>query len=260
MQTTAFVNYHVKHSRRQSFQFDVGGQVGNLVSPELTRARVSVEDIRGSQRPVTFDADGVTFQHHRSAVADFTAPGTWQATYDAELTVLLQSTIGADDVIVFDHTVRIDDPSAARKPARNVHNDYTADSAKQRVIDLLGEDQAQEFEQGHYGFVNVWRPIEQPIETSPLGFIRPQSMNANDWMNIDLIYPDRVGQILGVAANRNHEWFYQSRMTPDEVAIFNIYDNAGRSHVGHSALDLEPPTDSLAIRKSIESRTLVRFN
>ena len=92
-----------------------------------------------------------------------------------------------------------------------------------------------------------------------LGFIRPGSVHAEDWMTIDLIYPDRVGQILGVAANDDHDWFYLSRMTPDEVAIFNIYDNEGRPFLGHSALDMEDSRNARVPRKSIESRTLVRY-
>ena len=81
-------------------------------------------------------------------------------------------------------------------------------------------------------------------------------------MDIGLVYPDRLGQILGVAANADHEWFYQSNMTPDEIAVVNIYDNRGRPHLAHSALDL--PSDAHALRtkgtprKSIESRPLVR--
>ena len=48
-------------------------------------------------------------------------------------------------------------------------------------------------------------------------------------------------------------------MTPDEVAFFNIYDNRGRPSIGHSAVDLiEDPTIN-TIRKSIESRTLIRY-
>lgn len=84
-------------------------------------------------------------------------------------------------------------------------------------------------------------------------------MVADDWMDIGLIYPDRFGQILGVAANPAHKWFYQSQMTPDEVVLFNIYDNTGRPHLAHSALDMEGDEDVLVPRKSIESRTLVRY-
>ena len=124
--------------------------------------------------------------------------------------------------------MRVDDPNAERRPARNVHNDYSRSGAEQRLIDLVGDERAAEYRAGHYGFVNVWRPVEHTIRTSPLGFIRPSSIKPEDWMTIELIYPDRLGQILGVAANEDHEWFYMSEMTPDDVAIFNIYDNRGR--------------------------------
>jgi len=128
------------------------------------------------------------------------------------------------------------------------------------LIDLVGEERAEEFQRAGYGFVNVWRPVEHVIKSSPLGFIRPSSMQPGDWMDIGLIYPDRFGQILGVAANRSHDWFFQSEMTPDEIAIFNIYDNRGRPHLAHSALDLPSDRKAAAPRMSIESRTLVRYS
>ncbi|MEO0679659.1 MAG: CmcJ/NvfI family oxidoreductase, partial [Pseudomonadota bacterium] len=146
-----------------------------------------------------------------------------------------------------------------RKPARNVHGDYSADGADSRLIDILGEARAAEWRAGGCAFVNVWRPVEAPINSAPLGFVRPSSVAAEDWVPIDLIYPDRRGRILGLAANPAHEWLYRSWMTPDEVAIFNIHDNRGRPSVAHSALDrVEDPTVT-TIRKSLESRTLVRW-
>ncbi|MEO0994286.1 MAG: CmcJ/NvfI family oxidoreductase, partial [Pseudomonadota bacterium] len=87
----------------------------------------------------------------------------------------------------------------------------------------------------------------------------PASVDAEDWVPIELIYPDRIGHILGVVANEQHDWFYLSGMTPDEVAIFNIYDNRGRPSIGHSALDMVEDPTVQSIRKSIESRTLVRY-
>ena len=78
-------------------------------------------------------------------------------------------------------------------------------------------------------------------------------------MTIELIYPDRTGQILGVAPNDEHQWFYLSDMTPSEVAIFNIYDNCGRPTIAHSALDMDRDQNIVLPRKSIESRTLIRY-
>jgi len=259
MRDNAIVNYHVKSAKKQAFQFDVDGTVGNLISPDLVASRVQVQDIRDGSPAPDFAKDSVTFAHHVSQVKAFDTSSDWRATYDEELRTLLADKISAQEVIVFDHTVRVDDPDAVRKPARNVHTDYSTSGAKHRLIDLVGEKRANEFENGHYGFVNIWRPVENVIKTSPLGFIRPSSVKADDWMTIELIYPDRIGQILGVAANEDHDWFYLSEMTPDEIAIFNIYDNGGRPFLGHSALDMENASDTLPPRKSIESRTLVRY-
>lgn len=259
MRVSASVNYHVHKDEPQAFEFDVDGIIGNLVSPELVTTPVEVRDLRDQARPPRFDTDGIVFVNQASAVDDFTFGEDWRATYDAELEQLLKSKIGAEEVIVFDHTVRIDDPHAARRPARNVHNDYNQAGAKQRLIDIVGEDRAEAFHEAGYGFVNIWRPVEHVIQSSPLGFIKPSSMTSNDWMDIGLIYPDRFGQILGVAANPAHEWFFKSEMRPDEAIIFNIYDNTGRPHLAHSALDLPGDADITIPRKSIESRTLVRY-
>ncbi len=259
MPINATVNYHVQSDEPQAFRFDVDGIIGNLISPELIATEVTVEDVRGNSELVRFEVDGVTFKTAPTQIKTFQSESDWEADYNDELTALLVETIGAKEVIIFDHTVRIDDPIATRKPARNVHNDYSQAGAEQRLVDLVGENRAQSFHEGSFGFVNVWRPVEHAIHSSPLGFIRPSSVDPKDWMDIELIYPDRLGQILGVAANDAHEWFYMSEMTPDEVAIFNIYDNRGGPHLAHSALDLPSDAQATIPRKSIESRTLVRY-
>ncbi|MEM6620232.1 MAG: CmcJ/NvfI family oxidoreductase [Pseudomonadota bacterium] len=258
MTQTATVNYHKRTDHRQAYEIDAGGVVGAIVSPPHDVTRVNLTDVRHGAS-VSFEADGVGFYTAPSTVHDFTADTGWEPTYDLELERFLRSTCGAKEVVVFDHTVRIDDPNATRKPARNVHGDYSREGAAQRLIDILGPKRAADWATGHYAFVNVWRPAAHPINSTPLGFVRPTSVAAGDWMLVDLIYPDRRGHILGLAANPAHEWLYRSRMTPEEIAVFNIYDNRGRAPVGHSALDLvEDPTVTTP-RQSIESRTLLRY-
>lgn len=260
MQIDASVNYHVKKPTPQAFKFDVGGVIGNLVSPELKRTNVAVADLRGSNWQPEFHRDGIEFINHPSVVREFDAGGGWKVAYDQELMQVLKDRLDAVEVIVFDHTIRIDDPQAPRRPARNVHNDYNEAGAQQRLADLVGEARAAEFRAAGFGFVNIWRPVENVIKSSPLGFIKPASMLPDDWMDIGLIYPDRLGQILGVADNQSHQWFYRSEMTPDEAIIFNIYDSAGRPHLAHSALDLPGDAHASTPRKSIESRTLIRYS
>ena len=259
MTQTATVNYHVHKPERQAFELDAGGIVGNLIAPELAPTQIAVADIRGADAAPQFEETSVGFATSPTEVVAFAANDDWRPAYDAELIKLLADEIGAQDVLVFDHTVRVDDPEAVRKPARNVHSDYSADGAKQRLIDILGENKAAEWSRGHYAFINVWRPVEATINSAPLGFIRPDSVAKEDWILLDLIYPDRKGQIMGLAANADHKWLYLSKMSPDEVAYFNIYDNQGHPSIAHSALDMVEDPSIQTIRKSIESRTLVRY-
>ena len=253
------VNYHVHKPERQAFHIDAGGIMGKMISPELATTQIDVHDVRADGMSVQFAADSVGFAHVPTAVKDFSDNADWQDTYDAELTELLSNQIGAKEVIIFDHTVRTDDPKSDRRPARNVHSDYSVDGAKQRLIDILGPKKAEEWSKGHYAFINVWRPVGSPINSAPLGFLRPSSVPEKDWLLLDLIYPDRKGQIMGIVGGPTHEWIYQSRMTPDEVAFFNIYDSQGRPSIAHSAIDLVEDETVSTIRQSIESRTLVRY-
>ena len=259
MPRTGTVNYHVHKPERQAFHIDAGGVVGKLISPELAETKIALRDVREKESAVCFAADSLAFAHAPTRVASFTGGDGWRAEYDQELTELLQRELGVEEVVIFDHTVRIDDPESNRKPARNVHSDYSEEGAQKRLIDILGQETAREWRQGRYAFINVWRPVADPINSAPLGFVRPSTVAPEDWILLDLIYPDRLGQILGLAANPQHEWIYQSKMTRNEVAIFNIYDSSGRASIAHSAIDLIEDETVTSIRKSIESRTLVRF-
>lgn len=168
MNQTATVNYHVHKPERQAFELDAGGIVGHLISPELAPTEVSVFDERSVGVETTFEEASVAFTNAPSQVQTFGDDKVWRAAYDSELTNLLQTEIDAKEVIVFDHTVRIDDPDADRKPERNVHSDYSVDGAKQRLIDILGLEHAQEWSEGHYAFINVWRPVGDVINSAPL--------------------------------------------------------------------------------------------
>ncbi|MEM5584690.1 CmcJ/NvfI family oxidoreductase [Roseibium sp. AS2] len=253
------VNYHVHKPERQAFRIDADGVPGRLVSPELVATRVSVKDLRTGEVAVSFARDGVAFANHPTSVGSFATEPDWAPVYDSELADLLTRDLGVRDVVVFDHTIREDDPASDRKPARNVHSDYSRDGAEKRLVDILGEARASEWSKGRYAFINVWRPLDNPINSAPLGFIRPSGVAGSDWILLDLIYPDRRGQILGLAANDNHEWVYSSCMKPDELFYFNIFDSCGLPSVAHSAVDLVEDPDIESIRRSIESRTLVRY-
>ncbi len=259
MRSFGTVNYHHRSGGRQAYRIDAEGVSGSLVSPAHDVVEVSLFDMRLAPRSVRFDRDGLTFVEAPSGVSGFEEGQAWKGAYVEELRELLVRELGAKEVVVFDHTLRVDHPAAERRPARNVHTDYSPEGARARLADLLGEQEANRWERGHYAFVNVWRPVSSVVRSAPLGFIRPESIHADDWIVIDLIYPHRVGQILGLCASPDHEWIYQSAMTPREAVVFNIFDNRGLAPVVHSAVDLVPGPAPGAVRKSIESRTLIRY-
>lgn len=256
---TGTVNYHFHSAERQAYVIDAGGVKGELVSPKHDRREITLLDVKAGEATLSFVNDAVEFAHYPTAEEDFDAGRGWVARYDQELSALLRDKLGAKECVIFDHTVREDDPNSTRRPARNVHSDYSPEGAEQRLVDILGEEKAAEWRDGHFGFVNVWRPIGHPINSAPLGFVRPKSTQIEDWILIDLVYPDRKGHIMGLVASDNHEWIYASKMAPDEIAFFNIFDNQGLPSVGHSAVDLVEDATVQTIRKSIESRTLVRY-
>ncbi len=259
MPTTATVNYHIASSGTQTYYIDAGGETGRIVGPDVVATDIDVIDLRETDVLLAFAHDGLAFVTQASAVQDFDDARTWQDVYDRELRDLLSKQTGAKEAVIFDHTLRIDDPASERKPARNVHSDYSAEGAHQRLKDILGTEIAAEWERAHFAFVNVWRPVRHPVTTAPLGFVLPGSVGPEDWVTIDLVYPHRTGQIMGLAPNPRHEWIYRSAMTPDEVVLFNIYDNRGRPSVAHSALDLKDGPAVETPRMSMESRTLVRY-
>lgn len=251
------VNYHTRTSTAEIL-IDAGGIAGNRVDPELNPVVVDLEDVRDANIDLQFTRDGLTFVRAPSKIESFRDLDAVKEAYDAELGELLAVETGGSEIVVFDHTLRIDD-QGKRPPARHVHGDYNADSAQQRLVDILGEARAAAWAAGHFAIINVWRPIENVVEQAPLTFAHPATVAVDDWIDIDIVYPDRRGQITGLVWRPTHRWLYLSRMRPDEAAIFRVYDNGGRAAVAHSAAELLDDAGKSSPRQSIESRTLVRF-
>ncbi len=114
MTQTAIVNYHVHADHRQAYHIDAGGAVGKLISPEHAVTEVKVLDERAEGAATTFETDSVGFTTFLTTIKSFGPDQSWKSIYDAELTRLLTKEVHAKDVIIFDHTVRVDDPNSDR--------------------------------------------------------------------------------------------------------------------------------------------------
>jgi hypothetical protein len=229
---------------------------------------VTIRDIRPLAQALSLDREGFQLVTAASKVSDLYDQGAVQTRYYAETVSLLEDLTGASRVVVFDHTIRRRIPGAAdrsagvpRQPVPRVHNDYTVKSGPQRVRDLLGED-AGRLLRRRFCVVNVWRPIRGPIQDAPLAVADAQSIDPDDLVATDLVYPDRTGEIYYVKFNPSHRWFYASAMRQDEVMLIKCFDSAddGRARFVPHAAFVDPTTPGdVSPRQSIELRTLVFY-
>ncbi|WP_298968218.1 CmcJ/NvfI family oxidoreductase [uncultured Roseobacter sp.] len=257
MTPSAIVHYQMADDATPQILIDPNGEIDTRIDPAYEPATIELHDARDSA-DISFASHGMQFVSDPTAVAAFDADRSFRDVYDPEVKTLIKRVSGAQEVVIFDHTVRVDSDTV-RRPARHVHGDYSAQSGPARLREVLGDETAAEWSKGHYGIVNVWRPIAYPVETAPLAFADPTAVVAEDWTNVDIIYPDRRGQITGLKRNDAHRWVYMSAMTPEEAVVFTTFDSRGTPAVAHSAVDLTVTPENAKPRQSIETRALVRF-
>lgn len=232
----------------------------------LNPTRVTIHNARLLNEPARLDRQGFEKVDHTSAVANLEDDEQVRLLYYSETEALLKQQTGAVKVVIFDHTIRVDDPGrearGLREPVRYVHNDQTERSAVRRVRDHLPADEAELRLLKRFAIINVWRPIGAPVFSTPLALCDARSLAANDLLPSDLVYRDKVGETFSVKANPAHRWYYYPQLRPEEALLLKIYDS--RRDVArlsaHTAFD-DPTTPADAPpRRSIELRALVFFD
>ena len=264
---TAEVSYLQPNGSKPSILVGEEGARTETDSLFVTR-EVEITNGRLSLMPAKLDEQGFELLRHATAFTDFDDPEAIQQRYYPEMEDLLKRATGASSVLVFDHNVRKEEPEVVgevvyRPPVKRIHNDYTEKSGPQRLQDLLGPEQAAAVAGKRYALVNVWRPIQGPLESAPLALADKQSVPDEDFIASDLVYSDRVGEIYYGAYRPSHRWVYYPRMEVDEALLIKGYDSAddGRARfVLHTSFqDPSAPADRLP-RHSIEVRSLLIFD
>ena len=76
----------------------------------------------------------------------------------------------------------------------------TLKNPEKRMRDMIGDEKAEEWmkDDGHCAIVDVWRPIEYPVEKDHLGFIDPETFTPEDWHCLKIGRPNRLAVIIGV--------------------------------------------------------------
>jgi hypothetical protein len=216
----------------------------------------------------SLDREGFVLVRHETKMKNFYDEAEVKAVYYPEIEQLVKQCTGAARVLVFDHTVRVEDDALreekfASRPVRSVHNDYTEWSGPQRVRDLLPKAEAEALLQRRFSVIQVWRPVRNPVVSAPLAVADSQSIAAKDLVGTERRYPDRVGEIYHLTYNPDHRWYYFPNMQTDEAIVFKCYDSMkdGRSRwSAHAAFDDPNSPPNAPARESIEMRTLAFFD
>lgn len=228
--------------------------------------RVSVRDGRLITDRLSLDNQGFIFVEHKTKVADFFDPSQLESVYYPEVEQLIKETSGASRAVIFDHTLRSGDENERetkliREPVLSAHNDYTEWSGPNRVREAL-PDEADALLARRFAIIQVWRAVNQPIQSNPLAVADAKSVAMEDFLLAERRYPHRVGQTYRLKYNPNHRWFYFPQMRRDEALVFKVYDSEkdGRARFTPHTSFVDPNTSSDApARQSIEVRAFAFF-
>jgi hypothetical protein len=247
--------------------------VNETFGPNNIRRRTSgadevrdVEIADGRGRAFSLDENGFTFVEHRTAVRDFFDQAELEAVYYLEVAALIRKVAGAKRVQVFDHTLRSGNEAERearliREPVLSAHNDYTEWSGPNRVREVMGEEAETLLEQ-RFAIIQVWRAINQPIESNPLAIADAKSVAPADLLVAERRYPHRIGQTYRLKYSPGHRWYYFPKMRREEALVFKVYDSEkdGRARfTPHTSFDDPATPPGAPPRQSIEARALAFF-
>jgi hypothetical protein len=229
---------------------------------------ISIYDGRPIADKLDLDKQGFILTKFDTAVTDFYDDEEVRSVYYPEMEQIVKQATGCSKVVVFDHTIRVDNEDTqtelkVRGPVRNMHNDFTRNSAPQRVRDLLPPEEAEVRLKKRYGSINVWRPIVGPVETAPLAICGWDSIEEKNLIAAERRYNDRIGGVLHLVHNPEQRWYYFPRMEREEVVLLKCFDSledgTAKWTCHGSFKDPNSPSDARP-RESIEIRTLYFFD
>ena len=265
---TATLRYLVPGVARPIYIASEGGADAAMrIGAEFEDRKVTIHDARCLASPPTLDREGFCLLPHPSEVEDFYDFDNDRAHYEARISELVLSVVGARDVLVFDHTLRSDSPDirgehTTREPASVIHNDYTDDSAAKRLRDLLPPGDAQARASRRFAIINVWRSIKGPVLNSPMACCDAATVSSDDLVASERRAKDRTGELELVTWNPQHNWYYYPKMHRDEVLLIKTFDSAlngpARRSIHTAFANPLAPADAPP-RESIESRLLLFF-
>ena len=263
----ADLNYIVDDGQKPVMYVDWPEEEHKAHPPKYEAHRCRIYDARPIADQFNLRDHGIAFATIPSKVKDFYDTVEVERVYNDEVSAIIKDAIGAANVVVFDHTFRtlndaILETNNTREPVKAVHNDYTDRSARQRLRDIVGDEEAEELLKKRFAIVQTWRPINHPVFTEPFALADGSTIPSSGFVAMERRYSHRTAETYHISYDPNHVFYYLSEMTPEETYIFKVYDSdkmAGVPFTGHTAFDDPTSSPHAKPRESVETRALAFF-
>ncbi|TVY15565.1 Aspirochlorine biosynthesis protein N [Lachnellula arida] len=216
---------------------------------------VTIEDIRGKEALYNIDDNAfATLRAGLSPGVDFGSSDSIKEKYYPEVEgTLLKRFPHAKRVFVFDHTSR---PSGgSRPPVLRTHIDQSKAAALAKARTILPND-ADGLWKGRVRIINVWRPLNGPVQSFPLAFADSKTVKDQDLHMVEHRYADRIGETLSLA-HADEQWHYWSGVDNDERLLIQYFDSEKGGRLAHTAFEDPRTPEGARHRESIEVRALI---
>ena len=262
------LRYIVPTLIKPTYRASQGGKDAQLdIDVEYDDRTIIVHNARQHSEQASVDTQGFQLLHFPTKLVNFHNFAQQRRRYEEELQELVMPTLGAKEILIFDHTFRSDSAELraqqnSREATTVIHNDYTDWSARKRLMELVGFERALTRENQRYAIVNVWRSIKGVVKSSPIACCDAQSVNEKDIIPAQRLTNERLGELELVNYNENHKWFYYPDLGYNEAILIKTYDSDHKHHAKrsiHSAFELPKQSSFVPARESIESRMFVFF-
>ena len=259
------INY-VYADSDHTFNVTASDKSPETLANKIDTHSLAIVDARRLVPAPSIQEHGFTLHSNAYTIDDYFDQAGLVTQLYPQVTDHLLSITGAVKGIVFDHTIRsVEDnvqQTEKRSPVKTVHNDYTAQSAQQRLHLELEKQGLAEHDFSRYQFINTWIPLVEQVVDSPLAFADVRTFSTKDVHTMKVTYPDRVGEIEAFSFNNHHQWYFYPNMTAQEQLNFKVFDSDQQAivkGVPHSAFTLPNYDQTAPKRISIEVRSIVLF-
>jgi hypothetical protein len=259
-----------RHQIKATIRYVVKGERAIFYAAERDRSywpgddhEVVVTDLRSLAHPPSIERNGFTLLQQPTEVWDFPDSSQLEQVLYPEAVALAKRLNGAAHAIAFGPVARSDRPgnSQSRLPAFGAHVDYGRRTIEDIARPILGA-QADHWLSKRVVLMNLWRPVSTVYRT-PLALCDASTVQSDDLHDSEirggLDDPNRAPLYgYNLSYNPDHRWYYASRMQPDELFAFKLYDSdsARPQWTGHTAINDPETPDDAPPRQSMEIRTI----